>query len=242
MAESRRADDSIPFALVEKGIDPHLLVFHEPAGVAAEQFRGLRNAIETLNPEGAPRVIVVSSALNGEGKSVTAANLAAALAERRQTRVVLVDGDLRSPAVEKLFGLPPAPGLAELLRDQESLENVIRPTVVRGVSILGAGREPPESPAELLASGRHRPIFNALKESFQYILVDTPPTLVFTDASLLGSEADGILLVVRLERTPRARVEQAIALLEKLGGHVLGTFLTGARFVPQHRGAYAYPG
>jgi len=241
MARVQRADESIPFALVEKAVDPHVLVFHEPAGPAAEQFRGLRNAIETLNPEGAPRVLVVTSALNGEGKSVTTANLAAALAERRRTQVVIVEGDLRSPAVEKIFGLPAGPGLAELLRDQASLEKVIRPTVVRGVSVIGAG-ELPESPAELLASGRHRSVFHALKETFHYILVDTPPALVFTDASLLGSEADGILLVVRLERTPRARVEQSVALLEKLGGHVLGTFLTGARFVPHHRGAYAYPG
>lgn len=225
--------------LVEKGVDPHLVVFHEPRGIPAEQFRGLRNSLVSLNGERAPRVVAVTSAVRGEGKSVTAVNLALALVESRETRVVLVDGDLRSPSVERLLGLAPRPGLTELLEGGIRLDEAVRDTFLRGLSVVGAG-EPPENPSELLASGRLKPILDGLKESFHFILVDSPTALALTDASVIGRSADGILLVVRLDSTPRASVEQAISILEKLGGNVLGTFLTGVPVGPESRKGRAY--
>jgi succinoglycan biosynthesis transport protein ExoP len=229
-------DDLI--VVVEKGVDPHIVVFHEPRGIPAEQFRGLRNGLVSLNPDRAPRVIAVTSALRGEGKSVAVVNLGCALAELRETRVILVDGDLRNPSIEKLLGLAPSTGLTEVLAGRQPLDHAVRSTFLRGLSVLGAG-EPPENSSELLASGRLKPVLDALKESFHFILVDTPPALALTDAGVLGRAADGILFVVRLESTPRARVEQAMSLLESLGGNILGTFLTGVPLGSDKK-AYAY--
>ncbi|HET6201303.1 MAG TPA: CpsD/CapB family tyrosine-protein kinase [Planctomycetota bacterium] len=226
-------------AIVEKGVDPHVVVFHEPHSVPAEQFRGLRNSLVSLNPERAPRVLAVTSALRGEGKSVAVVNLACAFAELRETRVVLVDADLRDPSVEALLGIAPGPGLCEVLSGRLPLEQAVRPTFLRGLSFLGPG-EGAEASAEILASGRLKPVLDALKESSHYILVDTPPALAVTDAGVIGRSADGILLVVRLESTPRARVEQAIAVLDGLGGNVLGIFLTGVPLGTRRKDAYAY--
>jgi capsular exopolysaccharide synthesis family protein len=226
-------------AIVEKGVDPHVVVFHEPQSVPAEQFRGLRNSLVSLNSERAPRVLAVTSALRGEGKSVAVVNLGCAFAELRETRVILVDADLRDPSLEDLLGLAPGPGLHEALTGRLPLEQAIRPTFLRGLSFLGAGG-PAEHSIEILASGRFKPILDALKESYHYILVDTPPALAVTDAGVVGRSADGILLVVRLESTPRSRVEQALAVLQGLGGNVLGTFLTGVPLSARRKDAYAY--
>ena len=225
--------------ILEKGVDPHVVVFHEPQSVPAEQFRGLRNSLVSLNSDRAPRVIAVTSALRGEGKSVAIANLACTLVELRETRVILVDADLRDPSIETLLGVAPGPGLCEVLSGRLPLDQAIRGTFLRGLSLLGPG-EATEASAEFLASGRLKPVLDALKETYHYILVDTPPALAVTDAGVVGRSADGILLVVRLESTPRARVEQAIAILENLGGNVFGTFLTGVPLGTGRKDSYAY--
>src|SRR5437867_2243387 len=126
-------------AIVDKGVDPHVVVFHEPQSVPAEQFRGLRNSLVSLNPDRAPRVLAVTSSLRGEGKSVAIVNLACALAELRETRVILVDADLRDPSLEPLLGMAPGPGLCEVLTGRLPLERAVRPTFLRGLSLLGPG-------------------------------------------------------------------------------------------------------
>jgi succinoglycan biosynthesis transport protein ExoP len=199
-----------------------------PRSPVAEQFRSLRNSITALNPEGAPRSIVITSALRGEGKSVAAINLAVSMAEVPGTRVLILDADLHHPAIERYLGIPRRQGLVELLRGQCPLDRAIRSTSVSHVSVLGPG-ELPHNASELLGSERMRTVLAQLKQRFSYILIDTPESLSISDASLLGAIADGIVLVVRLNSTPRHYVEQTHNLLETLGGNVLGTCLTGAR-------------
>jgi capsular exopolysaccharide synthesis family protein len=200
----------------------------EPRGQIAEQFRALRNSISALNPEGAPRTIVVTSSLRGEGKSVATANLALALAEMPGTQVLLIDANMHNPALEEYLGLPRRQGLSELLAGRLSLDHAIRATSVPGVSVLGAGALP-KNPSELLASERMKTLLHTLKRRYSYVVLDTPEASTTSDASLLGAVADGILLVVRLVSTPRQYVEQTYNMLESLGGNVLGTLLTGAR-------------
>ena len=199
----------------------------DPRGPIAEQFRSLRNSITALNPEGAPRSIVMTSALRGEGKSVATINLGLAMAELPGTGVLLIDADLHHPAIEDYMGLPHRQGLTELLRGECSLDRAIRATSVAGLSIIGAG-QPPENPSELLGSERMQTLVHSCKQRFQYLIVDTPAAMTISDASMLGAMADGILLVVRLGYTPRHFVEQTHNMLENLGGNVLGCCLTGA--------------
>lgn len=199
-----------------------------PRSGIAEQFRALRNSVQALNPDGAPRTLVLTSAVSGEGKSVAAINLALALTEVPGTRVLLVDADLHRPSLEHYLGLPRRQGLTELLRNACPLDRAVRQTSANNVWLLGAG-ELPQNPSELLGSERMKTLFAQFKQRYSYILIDTPEALTISDASLLGSQADGILLVVRMNSTPRHLVEQAHNMLEALGGNVLGTCLTAAR-------------
>jgi len=198
-----------------------------PRSQIAEQFRVLRNSITALNPEGAPRTLVVTSALRGEGKSVATLNLALAMVELPRTRVLVVDADLHVPSIERYLSLPRRQGLTELLRGECSMDRAIRATSVPNLSILGTGALP-RNPSEVLGSERTRTLLATFKQRFSYILIDTPGAMTINDASLLGSMADGVLLVVRLGSTPRHYVEQTHNLLESMGANVLGTCLTGA--------------
>lgn len=231
---SRKPVQSGPLQIAEADEDRKVAIENEelvmvraPRGHIAEQFRGLRNSIHALNPDGAPRTLVITSALRGEGKSVATLNLALALCEVPGNRTLVVDADLHRPSIEEYLGLPRRQGLTELLRGTCPIDRAIRKTSANDVWILGAG-ELPQNPSELLGSERMRTLIAQFKQRFSYILFDTPEALTISDASLLGALADGVLLVVRLGSTPRHFVEQTNHKLEALGANVLGTCVTAA--------------
>ena len=199
----------------------------DPRGRVAEQFRGLRNSIIALNPEGAPRSVVLTSSVRGEGKTVATINLGLALAELPGTEVLLIDANLHSPGIEGYLGLQNRQGLADVLAGTCDLDSAVRATSIPGVQVMGAGTLP-DNPSQLLGSERMRTVMGTLKRGFSYVLIDTPEALRISDASLIGGIADGVILVVRLGMTPRHHVEQTHNTLEALGGNVLGTCLTGA--------------
>lgn len=207
-----------------------IAVLTDPRGQIAEQFRGLRNSIHALNPDGASHTLVVTSALPKEGKTVATLNLAISLAELSGVEVLIVDADLHSPQLESYLGLRRRQGLTEILTGRLDIDRAIRQTSVPGVSILGAG-ELPGNPSELLAADRMRSLLNRLRQRFSYVILDTPEAMTISDASLLGAMADGVLLVTKLGSTPRHFVEQTYNTLEALGGNVLGTCLTAAHEV-----------
>lgn len=204
-----------------------LAVLHDPAGIVSEQYRRLRNSILVLNPDRASRTILVTSSVRGEGKSVATLNLALTLAEMQHTRVIVIDGDVRDPSVEHYLGLPRRQGITEMLTGQIPLQAAIRQTSVEGLDILAAG-EKPMNPMEVLNLDRVKSVLHTLKRDYDYVLIDSPPALQLNDSSMLGSIADGIILVVRLGETPRHLVEQSQQVLENLGGNILGICLTGA--------------
>ncbi len=199
-----------------------LVVIHEPHSPAAEQFRRMRNSLQALNPDGAARSILLTSAVGGEGKTVAALNLGLSLVEL-PLRVVVVDGDRLNPAVEGYLGFPRRSGVAELLDGRITMDQAIRPTAVERFDVIGAGAISLNPAIDL---ERIRALLNALKRRYDYVLIDGPAVLSANHPSLLGSIADGILLVVRLGSTPRVLVEEAFQMLEGLGGNVLGTCAT----------------
>ena len=215
------ADQELPITADE------LVVTTHPRSQIAEQYRRLRNSIQALNPDGASRTVAVTSAVQGEGKSVATLNMALALAEVPNLRVLVIDGDLQQPSLENYLGLPRCQGVTEVLRGALSLDQAVRQTSLPGLSLIGAGASP-KNPSQLMGSDRLRSVVHQLKRRFDYVLIDTAPALVINDASLLGAISDGIVMVIRLGYTPRHLVEQAYNLLESLGGNVLGTCLTGA--------------
>ncbi len=214
--------------IVDQSIDPYLVVFHDPTSYRAEQFRALRNQLVAMNPDGSSKSLVVTSAIKGEGKTITSINLALAFAELERHSVVLVDADLRSPSIESYLNLNPRPGLSDVLLDRVRLSDAIRNSGVRNVDILGAGGKL-AVPSEILTSQRIDEVIARLKENYRYILIDTPPVMPATDASVIAARADGTLLAVRLEHSPKSASKEAIRSLQDLGANVLGVFVTEVR-------------
>lgn len=222
--------DSELIVIVDRSVDPHLVVYHDPRCFLAEQYRHFRTNLLALNKDGSPRSLVITSTSKGEGKSVTTGNVALSLVELPNSRVCLVDADFRMPSVGRMFGLDEGPGLSELLLEGLSLDKVLKPTKVDNLFVIQAGREP-RNPTEILGSERLIDLINALKQEYQYVLFDTPPVFPYTDACILGARCNGIILIVRMDRTHKNTVEKAVKSLESAGGNVVGTFLTAVRTV-----------
>jgi succinoglycan biosynthesis transport protein ExoP len=232
-SKKRDAEDPLPpddemLVVVDRSVNPFLVLFHDSTGFRAEQFRALRNKLLAMNPDGESKTLVVTSAIQGEGKTITAINLALAFAELERTPILLVDADLRSPSIETYLRLNPDVGLSDLLLSRCGLDRVIRDSGVRNLSFIGAGARL-TGPSEVLATPRIQELYGRLKERFRYVIVDTPPALAATDASVLATQADGTLVVVRLEHSPRGMTKEAIRQLQDLGANVLGTFVTEVR-------------
>jgi capsular exopolysaccharide synthesis family protein len=219
-------DDMV--VVVDRSVNPYLVMFHEPAGFRAEQVRALRNRLVAMNPDGAPKTLVVTSAVRGEGKTVAALNLAMAFAELERHRVVLVDADLRRPSCERYLNLNAEAGLSDVLLGRTTVDRVLRPVGYRNLMLVGAGTRV-DNPAEVLVSSRLDQLLVRLKENFQYVVVDTPPALPSTDAGVLSAAADGTLLVVRLEHSLKKQTRDALRSLQEMGGNVFGTFVTELR-------------
>jgi capsular exopolysaccharide synthesis family protein len=214
-------------AIVERAIDPRVVLFHSPSTREAEQFRGLRNSILAMNPDRGHRTVVMAGSTSGEGTTVSAVNLAFALAELAGTRVLLIDANLRKPGVDAVLALSKDhPGLSDMLEDRVPLSRAIRPTISKSLDALTAGRSI-DSPAEVLARGRLKPLLDALKPNYSYIILDTPPVNEYTDASLIARDCDGVILTIRIDGAPRAVVEQSVSQLRSLGANLLGSFVVG---------------
>ncbi|HVS19219.1 MAG TPA: CpsD/CapB family tyrosine-protein kinase, partial [Planctomycetota bacterium] len=170
-----------------------------------------------------------------EGKTVAALNIALALAEMPGNQVLVIDANLHAPGIEEYLSLPRRQGLSELLAGRLPLDSATRATSAQGLAVIGAGSNP-RNPSELLASDRMRALLRTLKQRYSYVVVDTPEATTTSDASVLGSICDGILLVVRQGWTPKHYVEATHNQLEALGGNVLGTCLTYAHRQDTARG------
>ncbi len=227
LADPLSFEPPVPDEGLDLAIRHEELVLHtQPRSAAAEQYRRLRSSLVALNPDGAPRTIMLTSAVEGEGKTVATLNLALALAERPRSRILVVDADLRSPGVEHYLGLPRRQGLSEVLDNQLALDQAIRKTAARGLDIIAAGGSP-DRPRSLNVD-RMRSLLHQLKQRYDYVLLDSPPAYVLTDPSVLGAATDGIVIVVRLRTTERHLVEETQRLLETTGGNVLGVCVLGA--------------
>lgn len=221
-----------------------LVYVDRPKSLAAEAYRTIRTGILLSQAGHPPRTILVTSAQSSEGKTTTASNLAATLASTGGN-VLLIDADLRRPAVHKYFGLERGLlGVVEVLTGQVSLDDAIVPEVVTRVSILPSGRIPP-NPAELLGSPEMQQLIKHLSERYDYVIVDCPPVLPVTDTVILSRYVDGVVLVVKAGVTPRRVVTDAKNRLRHVGAHLLGTVLnnvnvTGGDYYYYNRYYYSY--
>lgn len=204
-----------------------IIVRSKPGSTMAEQYRRLWSSIEALNPDGAPRTVMVTSAVMGEGKTVSLLNLAFAFCERPHSRVIAVDADMRQPRLENYLGLPRRQGFSEVLQGRLPLDRAIRRTAEPGLDVMGAG-EPPSNPTKIIRIDRLKTLWHNLKQRYDYVLIDAPPAHLLTEPHLIGASTDGILLCVRLGATPKHLVEETSGQLEAMGGNLLGVCLLGA--------------
>jgi len=199
-----------------------------PHSSHAESYRKLRTNIDFSSVDKPLQAILVTSAAPGEGKTVTAANLAVIFAQAGRS-VLLVDADLRKPGIERIFNLPNTTGLTTLLRgDPVALERLIQTTEEPNLSILTTGPLPP-NPAELLASQRMRRTVDILRKKNNLVIFDSPPVDLVTDAAVLSSYVDGTLLVVDATRSRRRVVRRATEALARAGANTIGAVLNRTR-------------
>jgi len=210
-----------------------------PRSPAAEGFRQVRTNLEFASREAPLRSLLVASSVPGEGKTVTASNLAVAFAQAGRT-TCLVDADLRRPMIHEVFRLPNDHGLSTLLQgDEATYESATQETEVPGLRVLTSGPIP-ANPAEVLASARMPAILAGLLERVDLVVIDSPPLQAVTDAAILSSMADGTVIVAAAGRTRRGSLLRGRDALQRVGAKVLGAMLNGVSEGLDAGGAFAY--
>lgn len=215
-----------------------LLPFEEGQWLASEQYRILRTKINHHARQ--PRLIVFSSPASGDGKSVSAINLAGALSLKSGAQVLLLDADFRRSAVHLQLGIPEAPGLSEVLRGICSAEEaLVRAHELPNLYVMPAGAVP-ANPAELLDSARWIALCAKLRKLFQYVVVDSPPVAAVADYELIQAACDGVILVARPDQTPRPLLQKALDTVPK--DKLLGVVVNCVPdwFLAKHTGSDLY--
>jgi protein-tyrosine kinase len=190
-------------------LDPKADLFSESNhAVGAEPFRTLRSRLYQQRENMPLKRVLITSAVNGEGKTFVATNLAQAIACERDRPVLLIDGDLRSPKLHLPLGAPSSPGLSDYLSDQADEKAIVQHGQKSNLCFIAAGSAR-ESASELLSNGRFEKLLDQLSPCFDWIIIDSPPSLPVADATTMARFCHGVLLVVRARSTPLAAVEKA---------------------------------
>jgi capsular exopolysaccharide synthesis family protein len=198
-----------------------------------ESIDSLRTALVHLGGAEGQQVVMVTSAQSGEGRTTVASQLAASLA-RAGKRTVIVDADMRHPSLHRLFDLPIAAGLCELLRGDAELARALRPTGVRGLWAIAAGAFDGDS-LEALSQDQMHPIVAWLRADFDYVIIDAAPVLSLADALIVGQYCDGAILSTMRDETQAPKLYAASERLHGVGVHVLGAVVNGMPLEPHAR-------
>ncbi|MBB6638154.1 polysaccharide biosynthesis tyrosine autokinase [Cohnella thailandensis] len=215
----------------------YLVTEADPKSPVSESYRTLRTNIDFSSIDGQMQVLMVTSAGPGEGKSTTIGNLAVAYAQSER-KVVLIDADLRKPTEHYTFQISNRIGLSSVLSNQAELGQAIQDTHIPYLSVIPSGPIPP-NPAEMLASQRMSKVLEELKQQFDVILIDAPPVLAVTDAQLLSTRCDGVILVMDYGKVKKDVALKSKSLLDKVGAKVLGVVLNNVKR-KKNEGYYYY--
>lgn len=206
-----------------------LITLTHPRSPAAEAYRTLRTNLYFSSLDNPLRTLVVTSTAPGEGKSVVLANLAVVMAQGEK-RTVLVDTDLRHPTLHELFGLPNEQGLTTMFMDKAAMTDppLVQAPGIERLWLLPSGPLPP-NPADLLGTRRMEEVIQTLLARADIVLFDAPPVIAVTDAALLSTKTDGILLIINADQTRRDHAQRAKELLEKARVRIVGAVLNNAQ-------------
>jgi succinoglycan biosynthesis transport protein ExoP len=219
-----------------------LVTQSRPRSQMAESYRALRTSLLLTFAGGPPTVILITSALPEEGKTTTSVNSAIVLAQKG-TRVLLIDADLRRPSIHKTLGMGPKIGLSNVLTGAATLQQAIIPsTILPELFILPAGTPPP-NPAELLASAKMKNVLAELRKQYDHIVIDSPPTLSVTDAVVMSTDADAVVLVIRSGHTTKPALRRARDILLQVNARVCGVLVNAVDLSsPDYYYHYEYQG
>ncbi len=234
-AEATRAGGFVSYEISPARVEPHLIAVSQPRSAYTEQYRSLRTRILEAGERMQMRAFVVTSVGVGEGKTLTALNLAWLLAQTEGVRALIIDSDLRRPCATDYLGIDAKMGLSEVLGGQLRLEDAIVRLEPAGLHLLPGGR-PRDDVAELLSGPSYARILNEVRRMFDYIIIDAPPLGIFTDANVLMSKADGGLLVVRAGKTRYAAVDKLLEQMPK--ERLLGVILNRSEEQPDAASYY----
>jgi len=203
-----------------------LVTISTPDSITAEMFKVIRGAILYDKDRPAPKAIIVTSTFPGEGKTFVASNLAVSFAMGLNENVLLVDADLRRPAIHEMFGYMNEYGLSEHLQGGKNIPGLLIKAKIEKLTLLFAGK-PPFNPVELLSSKKMEEFIKEAKDRYQdrFIIIDAPPSQLTAETNVIANHADGIILVVMNGKTPRAVIQQTV---ENLGREkILGIIFNG---------------
>lgn len=217
-----------PLLKHKKKIAPELITLNQPTSYEAEQFRTLKTSLLFSTEHKTPRTIMITSAVPDEGKSFVAANLAVTFAQSLDEHVLLMDCDLRLPTVHRVFGLPDnSPGLSDILSGTIGVPEALHKTGIDKLNIIPGGRIP-NNPSELLSSSRMHHLLKEVESRYEdrYIIIDSPPPLLTAEAIAISRLVDGVLIVVRHEKTRRKDVKEMVDLIgaNKILGVILNRY------------------
>jgi protein-tyrosine kinase len=204
--------------------DPRLVALVSPTAIVSEQYRTLRAKILQIQREKGLKTLLVTSTGMAEGKTLTAINLALTMSQEIDLKVLIVDCDLRRPAVHRCLGIPQDLGISDYLSQKCSLESIISETSLRSFAVTTAGTVS-EKPAELLNSSRMDEFLGYAAQTFDAVIVDSPPVVALADADVLASKVDGVLFVVRALQTPTSLFQRSMESLR--AKNVLGIVFNG---------------
>ena len=223
------------------GVAEQLVSLLDPTSVAADQYRALRYSIETFRKESSLRVMGVTSASPGDGKTVTTLNLAGALAQAQDARVLIIDADLRKPSVAAYLGLADrrSPGLTHALCDDRyELADIVHRLKEFNLSVVTAGTPTP-SPYELLSSARLDLLIRQARRDYDWVIIDTPPAVLMPDCRVIERWVDGFVVIVTAHKTPRRLLAEALNEIDR--EKILGVIFNGDdHTLDRYYGYYGY--
>jgi capsular exopolysaccharide synthesis family protein len=204
---------------------PELIAFNYPRSTASESYRGIRTNILFSSAESVPQVILITGVGPQEGKTITTTNLAVTMAQA-DSKIVILDCDMRRANVHKVFGTANDHGLSNFLVGNSNMREAIVHTRISNLDVIPCGPIPP-NPSELLGSTRMTTLLNSLRKHYAHILIDSPPSIAVTDAVVLSKSVDGVILVIRAGYTAKEIIKSGIAQFGAVGSHILGAVLNG---------------
>lgn len=222
---------------VDSKIDPRVVTFYDHKSSVSEQYRILRTNLQALHSKTPIKTIAITSSIHGEGKTITAINMAISMAnDLSKKHILLVDADMRRSRVSKYLGVKAELGLSELLSDGANIDDALLNIGIENLTILPAGKVP-HNPAELLGSQKMRNLLNLARSKYDYVIIDTPPVVPVTDAGVIGAQTDGVIMVIQAQRTQKGVIEHGQSLLRQAQAKLLGYILTNIQY---HIPGYIY--